>query len=123
MIELVDHRAIGALFGKGADVAFEEHRILPRPAAPVLGAPDVGAVVDHLARTRDVLGLKIRTGIGHVELVVDAELVAGAGPNARSVKRVPAAVTALHLAPAIIEHQIDAPGRGRPQSETGAMLG
>ena len=35
MIELADHGAIGAFRRKGADMAFEDHRLVPGPPAPV----------------------------------------------------------------------------------------
>ena len=79
MIEPVDHGAIGAFLGEGADMGLEDHGLLPRPPAPVRGAPWIGLVIDHLARAEDVFGLKGRRRIGHVDLVIDAEFVARAG--------------------------------------------
>jgi hypothetical protein len=51
VIELVDHRAEGAVGGECSDVALEENGALPWLAAPVAGAPRVAALIDHLART------------------------------------------------------------------------
>ena len=46
MIELADHGAIGAFRRKGADMAFEDDRLVPGPPAPV------GALPPELTRGR-----------------------------------------------------------------------
>ena len=47
MVEPVDHGAIGAARRAGADMGFDQHGFVPRPSAPVPGAPLInGSVVD-----------------------------------------------------------------------------
>ena len=79
MIEFLDHGAIAAVLREGADMGFDDDGLLPRPSAPIGGAPRISGVIDHLARAEDVFGLKRRRRIGDIDLVVDAEFVAGAG--------------------------------------------
>ena len=79
MIELADHGAVGAFRREGADMGFEHDGFLPRTSAPVRGAPWVGGVIDHFAGAGNVVGLKRRGRIGHIDLVVDPEFVARAG--------------------------------------------
>ena len=84
-------------------MGLDDDGFLPRPPAPVRGAPRIGVVVDHLARAEDVIGLKRRRRIRHVDLVIDAEFVARTGFHAGDIGGEPAILAALHrvrLAPA-----------------------
>jgi hypothetical protein len=70
-------------------------------------------MVDHLARTEDVVRLERRSRIGYVDLVVDPEFVAGAGFYAGYVGGKPAVLAASQrMRP--IQQQIDTLGRRRP---------
>ena len=96
MIELADHGAVAAFRREGADMGLEQHRLLPRPSAPLGGAPAISAVIDHLARTRNIVGLKRGGRVGHVDFVIDAELVACAGLDAGYFGGKPAVFAAPH---------------------------
>ena len=89
MVELVDGGAKAALRRERAHMQLDERGVLPGPPAPIGGLPDEICVIDHLARTRDVAGLKVRRRIRHRELAVDAELVERAGPRIRHGDLVP----------------------------------
>jgi len=78
MIELVDHGAVSALRGEGADMRFQQHGFVPRTSAPVRRAPAISGMVDHLAGTEHIVRLKGRCRIRHVDFIVDPEAVVGA---------------------------------------------
>src|SRR4029077_19680698 len=120
MVEPVDHGAVGAFPREGTDMGFQQHGVVPGTPAPVRIAPAIGRVIDHLARSGHVVGLKRRRGIGHVDLVVDTEFVAGARFRTRNVGGKPAVFAAPERA-GLVEQDIDAPGRGRPQAKQGAL--
>ncbi len=111
MIELVDHAAVSALRGEGADMSLDQYRLFPGTAAPIARAPGIGIVIDHLARAEHVIRLEGRRRIWHVDLVVDPELVGAAGGEAGYFGHVPAILPALHRMPSV-EQQVD-PARGR----------
>ena len=52
-----------------------QHRLGPRPAAPITVVPHEGTRVDHLAGTVHAVRLVPRGGIGNHEPTVNAELV------------------------------------------------
>ena len=79
MVELVDHGAIGALAREGADMGFEHDGFVPRPAAPVFRAPAIRRDRSPRSGRTTSSGWKRGGRIGHVDLVVDPELVARAG--------------------------------------------
>ena len=113
MVELLDHLAIRPALREGAGVGLDQHGLFPGPSAPIPRTPFVSAVIDHLARTEHILGLEARGGIGHVDLAVDAELVARAGFGGCNIQGEPAIVAAHHR-PQAVEQEIDALGRWRP---------
>src|SRR4051794_3067086 len=94
MIEPVDHGAVRALRREGADMRFDHHSFLPRPSAPIPGAPWVGAMVDRLARSGDVLRLKRRSRIRYIDLVVDAEFIERSGLDVGDLRGKPAVIAA-----------------------------
>ena len=53
-------------------MGLDDHGLLPRPPAPVRGAPWIGLMVDHFARTKYVIRLKRGRWIRHVAFVIDA---------------------------------------------------
>ena len=77
-------------------------------------------MVDHLARTKDVIRLKRRRRIRHVDLVIDAEFVTRAGFHAGDVGGEPAVLAALHRV-RLLQHDIDALRRRRPQPKPRAV--
>ena len=79
-------------------------------------------VIDHLARTRNIVGLKGGRRIGDVDFVVDAEFVTGASANIRYFGSVPAIVAPNHGV-RFFEQEIYAPRGRRPQSEQRAVRG
>ncbi len=85
MIEPVDHGAIGALRREGSDMGFDQDGFLPRPSAPIPRAPLISAVVDHFARTGDVLRLECRGRIRNVDLIVNPEFIERAGLDAGDI--------------------------------------
>ncbi len=113
MIELVDDGAISPLQREGADMGFEDDRLMPWPPAPVGGAPWVGGMIDHFTRAEHVVRLKGGSGIGDVDLAVDAEFIARSGVRAFDFARKPAAIAARQCM-RLVEQDVDAPGRGRP---------
>src|SRR5450432_2301548 len=120
MIELADHGKVAAFFGEGADVGFDLDGFMPRAATPVRGAPLIGPVIDHFARTRNIVGLKGGSRIGYVDFVVDPEFVACAGLDAGYIGRKPAVFAAPHrLRP--FQQQVDALRRRRPKPEGRAI--
>ena len=122
MIEPVDHGSISTLARKSADMGFEHDGLMPGPAAPIGGAPWIGGVVDHLAWAGHILGLEGRGRIGNVDLVVDAEFVARTGADAGNLGGEPA-IFASRQGVRLLQQQIDAPGRRRPQPEQYAGVG
>src|SRR5215207_601464 len=92
MIEFFDHGAVAAVLREVADMALDDDGFLPGPPAPGGGAPWIRRVVDHLARTEHIFRLEIGSRIGDVDLVVDAEFVAGACFRARYLHGKPAVV-------------------------------
>src|SRR5229473_7919865 len=94
----------------------EPRGILPGPAAPVPRPPGELRMIDDLARSRHVLRLEVRSGVRHLDLAIDAELVTCAGARARHRELVPAARARLH-GMGTIEHELDTLGRRRPQAE------
>ncbi len=124
MIELVDHRAIAAFAGEGADVGLDQDGVLPRPPAPVARAPCIGVVIDQLAGAEHVVGLKRGGGIGHVDLAVNPEFVMRTGGEAGDVGREPAVAAARHCLEVglwLVQHQLDAPGGRCPQAKRCAV--
>ena len=103
-------------------MGFENDGLVPRPSAPAGGAPRKGAVVDDFAGAEDILRLKGGSGVGDVDLVINAKFVAGAGRGLRHLRDVPAAILACHRDRAV-EHEVDAPGGRRPQPERHAVVG
>ena len=120
MIELLDHCAVSTLRRERSDMGFDQHGFLPRPPAPIPGAPWVACVIDHLARTGNIFGLKRRGRIGHVDLVVDPEFVAHAGLHAGDVGGKPAIVAALHRL-RFVQQQLHALCRRRPKVKRRAV--
>ena len=121
IVQPVDHRRIGAFLGEGADMGFDQHRLLPRPAAPIRCAPCVSPVVDDLARAGDVVGLEARSGIGHLGLAIDLESIARTGFDARHFRAVPAVLAARQRMRLAVDQHIDALGRRCPEPERGAV--
>ncbi|EXF46710.1 hypothetical protein BAY1663_00874 [Pseudomonas sp. BAY1663] len=78
-----------------AGMQLVEHRLVPGPAAPLGVAPAVTGVIDHHARGMHVAGLGTRSGVGHLQLVVDQEAVQRAGAI-RHVDAVPAVFLGAH---------------------------
>ncbi len=78
-------------------------------------------MVDHFARAEDIIGLKRRRRIRHVDLVIDAEFVARAGLHAGDVGGEPAVLAALHRV-RLLQHDIDAFRRRRPQPKPRAVV-
>src|SRR5436309_9850561 len=121
MIELVEHRAIAAFFGESPDMGLDDHGLLPRPSAPVRSAPSIGFMIDDFAGTENIIGLKCRCRIRHVDLVIDAEFVARARLHAGDVGCEPAALAALHRV-RLLQHDFDAFRRRRPQPKPRAVV-
>src|SRR5215212_6376769 len=120
MIELADHGAIGALSREGTDMGFNQDGFLPRAPAPIGRAPSIACVIDQLARTRNVVGLKGGSRVGHVDLVVEPKFIVRTGPHARNVSEKPAVLTAPHRL-GFFEQQIDPLRARRPKSKRGAV--
>ena len=120
MIEPVDRRSESPFGRERSDVELEKGRLLPRPADPIPRPPGELPVIDHLARAGNILGLKMRGRVRHLELAIDAELVERAGARARNRELVPAArLRRHHVRP--LEHQLDPMRRRRPQPERDAI--
>ena len=64
MVQLASGPRERALRGKGAEMEFVKHDLIPFAAFPGL-APAVGARVDRLTRAVDIVRLKTRCGIGN----------------------------------------------------------
>ena len=77
-------------------------------------------MIDHLARTENVVGLKRGRRVGDVDLVVDAEFVAGAGRGAGNLGGEPAVIAARHRM-RLVQQQIDALRGRRPQPKQRAV--
>ncbi len=116
LVEAFDDGAKGPGLRQRADVQLEQHGFVPGPSFPVGTLPGV-AVIDHLARTEGVLRLKGGRRIGHIDLAVDAELVARARARRWIVEREPSVVVRLHRARSAARQQFDPAGGWRPQSE------
>ena len=114
-------RAFG---GRGADVDFVDHRLAPRPAAPVGRAPLVLVGIDDEAVGVDPLGLKARRGIGHDEVAIDPEAItrARADPaHQHAVEALPIAIGLHRLGRRIRANEIDTFGGRREQRKTHAF--
>ena len=70
-------------------------------------------MINHLARTEDVVRLKRRGRVGYIDLVVDPELVTGARPYAGYVDGKPAVLAASQRV-RFVQQQIDTFCRRRP---------
>src|SRR5258708_11828490 len=116
MIEPFDHGAVSALRREGADMGLDQHGFFPGPSAPIPRAPRIGAVIDHLARARNILRLKRRGRIGHVGGIVNPESVMRAGLDAGDLGAEPAVVFAPHR-PGAVKHDIDTLRRRSPEPE------
>src|ERR1700744_2739933 len=115
-MDLAHHRPVRALLGEGADMGFAQDRLLPRPSPPVDGAPAIGAVIDHLAWTGHIIGLKRGSRIGDIDLAVDAELITRTGLDAGNLRREPAVASVTQRGWSFQEH-LDMLGRRRPQTK------
>ena len=102
-------------------MGLDEDRFGPGPPAPILRAPCESALVDHLARAEHVFRLEGGSGIGYVDLVIDAEFVARAGACLRDIEGVPASVAAAHGERLLLEHEIDTLCRRRPEPKRRAL--
>lgn len=129
-IQFVDDAAKGTSGRKGADMEFVDHRLFPRPPAPGVVAPSVVARIDHLARPMNIKGLVPRCRIWHPQLVVDDELVAGAGHRIRHRHFEPAIVVLWHRQAPVgaraEEDKTDGACRRRPEAKArplGSHLG
>ena len=120
MIELFDHLTVSTPRRERSNMSFDQHGFLPGPSAPIPGAPWVACVIDHLARTGNIFGLKRRGRIGHVDLVIDPEFVARAGLHAGDVGGKPAFVAALHCL-RFVQQQLHALCCRRPKVERRAV--
>src|SRR3954447_6096587 len=121
MIEPVDHRAVSTLRRESADMAFDQHGFLPRPSAPVPRVPSIAVVVDHFAGSGDVLRLKCRSRIGYIDVAVDPVFVQRARFDAGDIRGKPAVIAAAQDMRLVLEHNIDAFRRRRPQPERCAI--
>ena len=106
----------------GAHMQFVQHGLLPVPAAPVAVAPLIAAGVHHDAGTVCVAFLGARGGVRHLQLAVQAKHVAGAGATIDNGFE-PAIGQGLHrnAAFAMVEHDVDPAGVGRPEAEAGQV--
>ncbi len=120
VIEPLDRRAEAPAGGEGAHMELEQGGLRPRPATPVRRLPSELSMIDDLARSRHVLRLEVRRGVRHLDLAVDAELVARAGTRARHRELIPAAWARPH-GMGTIEHELDTFSRRRPQAEHHAI--
>src|SRR5436189_5469724 len=77
-------------------------------------------MIDQLAWTRNVIGLKGGSGIGNVDLIVDAELVSRACLYACDVSGKPAVVASPHRC-GFLKQKIDALCARRPKSKRRAV--
>src|SRR5665213_3260876 len=118
MIELFDHRAVGAAGRESPDMSFKKHCLLPGQALP-FRLPTV-VMIDDLARSGDVVGLKMRGGIWNVEFAVDPKAVTRPGLGFCHMHFKPAAIF-IHVVRRI-EQQFDFVRRRRPQPEGDAFV-
>ena len=121
MAELFDRGPKRSRCGERPDMKLQNGRILPRPSAPSARPPFEPAVIDDFAWPRHVLRLEVGRWVGNVDLAVDPVLVERAGLRARDHNFVPALRLRLHLM-GTIQHELDAPGRGRPEAERDTAL-
>src|SRR5690242_2703973 len=96
MVELADHGAVAAFAREGADMAFDQHGLVPRPAPPIGRLPLKARMVDHFARPVNVFRLEVRRRVRDVDPVIDAEFVAGTGFYSRNIDGEPAIAAARH---------------------------
>ena len=94
-------------------MGLQQDGFVPRPPAPIRGAPPKAGMINHLARTEDIFRLKRRGRVGYIDLVVDPEPVTGAGPYARYVVGKPAVLAASQRV-RLVQQQIDTFCRRRP---------
>src|SRR5262245_50655256 len=119
MIEPLDRATERSSLREGADVKLEEGCVVPRAAAPIPYLPIIGAMINNLARTEDILWLEVRGGIRDFELAVNAELVVRVSAGTLYRQLVPAIRTGLHWK-GPIEHQLDSLGGRCPKSKRDA---
>ena len=71
-----------------ADVQLVDHRFVPGPPAPLVDAPGVGAMVQHLAVSMHAVGLELRGRVRHPGATIDAVTVASRASGAQRPKQV-----------------------------------
>ena len=120
VVELVDRGAKRAFGRERPDVQLENDRLFPWAPAPVGHAPAICAMIDHLARARDIVGLERRGRVGHVELAVDAEAIARAGDRVGDREPVPPVGLRLHGS-RTVDDELHRPGGRRPQPKRHAL--
>src|SRR5215831_1277473 len=122
MVELVDHGAVAALRREGADMAFDQHSVVPGASAPVGRLPPIATMIDQFARAVDIFRLEVGGRIRHIDFVIDAEFIAGARSGALDLGKEPAVITALHRL-RLVEMQLDVPSAWCPQAKRCAVFG
>src|SRR5262249_40862274 len=113
MIELFDCGPEAPTARERSDVQLEKARFLPWASSPMLGAPRKLPVIDDLARSKHIVGLEVRGGIGDFQLSIDAVFVECARASAGHRELVPAVGLSLHRMRAV-DQQIDTVGCRSP---------
>ncbi len=104
-----------------ADVQLVDHRFVPGPPAPLVDAPGVGVMVQHLAVAMHAVGLELRGRVRHPGAAIDAVAVAGAGRTGQG-RLEPAAVAAFQRPVAVVGGlDPDLAGVRSPEAEAGSV--
>ena len=125
MVESVGEAGEGAFGAERPDVDLVEDETLGGQTAPVAIGPGIVEGADDLAGPVDVVRLEAGGGIGHEQVAVDPERVAGARRRVARHPLRPSGGIARHGESlfAVGEPELDTACRGRPQAEArGAVV-